>query len=143
MLVYVNRENNRYFQVSPIPENLNEWVLAEFPGTLEELGGYYYHFEEEIFIPVVYGESLNVNRRRIPVLSFRRRFTMEEKVAIYTAAKTNPVIQIMLDEIELVQTGVLLDDPDVVQGVYYLAQLGIISQEKLLQILRDGEDSEY
>lgn len=67
--------------------------------------------------------------RELSVLDFRRRFTLTEKAAIYTAAETNPLLRAWLDDLA-VATSAHLDHPDVIEALDALAQLGILTAER-------------
>lgn len=84
----------------------------------------------------------NAPARRIPKVSFRRRFTPAEQVAIYERATVDPLVQIMLDDINSVMTGVLLDDQSLIDGLQYLVALGILAPERVPDLLKDGEPAE-
>jgi len=67
-------------------------------------------------------------------LEFRNRFTMEEKVAIYTAAATDVTIAVWLDDLASAEN-VDLDSTLTQQGVQGLVTLGLISESRRDQIL--------
>jgi hypothetical protein len=67
-------------------------------------------------------------------LEFRNRFTMEEKVSIYTAAATNVSIAVWLDDLASAEN-VDLDSPLTQQGVQALVTLGLITEARRDQIL--------
>lgn len=67
--------------------------------------------------------------RELSVLDFRRRFTLEERAAIYTAAETNALLRAWLDDLA-VATSVHLDHPDVIDALNALVQLGILTAER-------------
>lgn len=66
--------------------------------------------------------------RELSVLDFRRRFTLAEKAAIYTAAETNPLLRAWLDDLA-VATSVHLDHSDVIEALDALVQIGILTAE--------------
>jgi hypothetical protein len=70
------------------------------------------------------------------ILQFRSKFTDNEKVAIYTAAKNNLLIQIWLEDMNCVQNNMIhLEDPRTVGGVQALEAMGIIGVGRAAQIL--------
>lgn len=78
--------------------------------------------------------------RRLSKLTFRDRFTLDEKRAIYTAAQTSIDVQIWLDDLnaatpEADGTAVDLDDSRTVAGVQALETAGFIAAGRAAQIL--------
>jgi len=74
--------------------------------------------------------------RIITVLAFRDRFTMDEKRAIYTAAKTVVDIQIWLDDLSESQDDMVdLDDPRMIAAVMGLEPAGLIGVGRAQEIL--------
>lgn len=67
-------------------------------------------------------------------LEFRNRFTMEEKVLIYSAAKANPLIQIWLDELALAEN-IDIGAAYTIASVDALSQIGLIAPERVGVIL--------
>lgn len=70
----------------------------------------------------------------LTALDFRRRFTMEEKVAIYTVAKTEVALQVFLDDLA-VSTFVDINDPITQAGVQMLEQAGVLAVGRANEIL--------
>jgi hypothetical protein len=93
-----------------------EFVQTHYPGMT-------YVLEEEPPEPKI-----------ISKLAFRERFTTQEKVAIYTAAETNILIKVWLDDLNSAEY-VTLDHPPLVEGVNYLEQEGIIAEGRAGEIL--------
>lgn len=142
--VYVNKNSTDSIQVLPVPVDLENWTITEFPHDIEDLYKYVYNaVTQEFELNIIPVQGLSYNPRRIPILSFRRRLTSIEKIQIYELAKVNVAVQIMLDELNLVETGVLLDDPEVIYGLNVLVHAGILTDQRVMEILRDGEPSEY
>lgn len=67
-------------------------------------------------------------------LDFLRRFTTQERIAIREAAKTDPIIFDAMDLLNMA-TYVSLTDQDTINLVGYLAQQGVISSSRVLEIL--------
>lgn len=72
--------------------------------------------------------------RNVTKLEYLRRFTQAERVAIRTAAATNPVLADYLAMLELAQD-VNLDDPDTVAAVQMLEVVGLIGAGRTAEIL--------
>lgn len=70
----------------------------------------------------------------ITKLAFRERFTQDEKVALYTAAKSEVRIQIWLDDLDAAQD-LRLDDPRIIAGVQMLESQGMIGAGRAGEIL--------
>lgn len=73
-------------------------------------------------------------KRLISKLAFRQRITLEEKIAIYTAKKTNVILEVFLDDLAASQY-VDLGRGDTRNGVLFLAQKGILTMKRALEIL--------
>ena len=71
---------------------------------------------------------------RITQLAFRNRFTPAEKVALYTAAKTNVDIQIYLDDVAAA-TFIDLQRADTRAAVQGLEAAGLLAPGRALEIL--------
>lgn len=72
--------------------------------------------------------------RTLTKLQFRNRFTTEEKVALYTAAESNVLIRVFLDDVAAAQE-IDLDYPATVEGVHALEAFGIIDAGRATEIL--------
>jgi hypothetical protein len=59
----------------------------------------------------------------------RRRFTTEEKVALYDAAKTNTVVQVWLDDLRA-RGAVDLQSQEAIDAFTGLVALGVLTQER-------------
>lgn len=75
-------------------------------------------------------------------LEFRRRFTLPERIAIDNApdhpllpAEARAALRTMTKDMELAQD-INLDDSDVISGVHFLAQLGLLAPGRADEILR-------
>lgn len=72
--------------------------------------------------------------RTITKLEYLRRFTTEERVAIRSAAASNPVLDDYLKLMELAQE-INLDDQDTVAAVTMLEQAGLIAAGRAAEVL--------
>lgn len=72
--------------------------------------------------------------RTITRLEFRNRFTMAEKVAIYTAANSSVEIKIWLDDLACAEFVDLFNEKTQ-QSVDALVQAGLITEQRKLEIL--------
>lgn len=70
----------------------------------------------------------------ISKLEFRNRFTMNEKAAIYTAAKTSVAIQVWLEDLAAASE-VNTSHVQTIAGVQALEQAGLIGAGRAVQIL--------
>jgi hypothetical protein len=75
-----------------------------------------------------------VQSKIISRLDFRNRFTMQEKVTIYTAAKQATEIQIWLDDVSNAEY-VDLAAENTITGLQSLTSLGILSESRMNEIL--------
>jgi len=67
-------------------------------------------------------------------LAFRNRFTMQEKITLYTAAVQDPEIQIWLDDISTAEY-VDLDSANTIMGLQSLISMGMLSESRMNEIL--------
>lgn len=132
--IYVKKVDLNFIQEFPIPESLDDWYIVSVPDEFNYFGKQYNPDTQEW--STVYSAPSAI--RRISKVAFRNRFTLAEKVAIYTAAKTDPLVQIMMDDIAAVNTGVDLDFPSLTEGLGYLVQIGIITAERAAEMVDDG-----
>lgn len=75
-----------------------------------------------------------VNDMKLTKLAFRQRFTVPELIGIYTAAASNVVIKIMMDN-QALAAYVDLSRSDTIAGVGYLASLGLLTADRMTAIL--------
>lgn len=78
--------------------------------------------------------SLAKRNMKITKLAYRQRFTTAEMVDFYTKKATNPVLQLLSDNLN-VASFIDLDRGDTVSGTMYLVQLNVITMERAQQIL--------
>ena len=136
--VYVKKTNLSLIQEFPTPENVDDWYIVSVPDDFSVAGKQYDPLANSWSV-IEYSASAI---RRISKVAFRNRFTLAEKVDIYTAAKTDPLVQIMMDDIAAVTTGVDLDFPSLVEGLGYLVTSGILTTERAAAMRADGSPSE-
>ncbi len=74
-------------------------------------------------------------RKQLTRYEFRSQFTFEEQVAITLAAKSDVVIEVFMKSMEVAEA-VNLDYPETAQGLTYLVKSGLITQEKMDNILK-------
>lgn len=85
-------------------------------------------------MPVVETSTPDASRYELTRLEFRRRFTIEEHVAIETAAETDPTLRVFQKDLEMA-TSVRLDDPLTVEGMEYLVAQGHLTEARKTEIL--------
>lgn len=73
--------------------------------------------------------------RPLTKLAFMERFTMEELAAIYTAAKTNVMVEVWMDKLKLASE-VDLGDPATISGVQALAASGLLTEARAQEVLQ-------
>lgn len=69
---------------------------------------------------------------RISVLDFRKRFTQAEKIAIHSS--TDPIVQVFIADLSAASF-VDFRDPDLSDGMDYIAYLGFITEMRKVEIL--------
>ena len=75
--------------------------------------------------------------RKISIGSFRRRLTLDEKVAIKVSS--DPIVQVLAEDL-LASSFVDLDFPEVIAGLNYLTTTDpvILTPERVVELLVDG-----
>ena len=68
-------------------------------------------------------------------LAFMNRFTMEELAAIYTAAKTEVMVEVFLDKLKLAEH-IDVTDPQTIAGLQALAASGLLTEARVQEVLR-------
>lgn len=71
---------------------------------------------------------------KITKLAFRARFTLAEKIAIVGAKKTDPITEILMDDL-VIASYIDLDRVDLQEGVYYLYTVDLITAGRAAEIL--------
>jgi hypothetical protein len=71
----------------------------------------------------------------ITKLAFMNRFTMEELAAIYTAAKTEVMVEVFLDKLKLAEE-VNLADSQTIAGLEALAASGLLTEARVQEVLQ-------
>lgn len=72
--------------------------------------------------------------RILTKLQFRELFTIQEKIDMVEKAKTDPIIQVFLDDIALAQE-IDLDYPAVTDGLKYAVSVGLLTEDRAATIL--------
>lgn len=83
---------------------------------------------------VIITDSSALRPQRISKLSFRKRFTFEEKVSIEQAAETDAVVRVLLkdqDSAEFID----LTRQDTKDGVHLLVSKSLLTAERAAEIL--------
>lgn len=76
----------------------------------------------------------NTNNTRITVLAFRKRFTLEERVALEKRAREDALIRVFLDDVAAA-TYIDLSDPDLKECLEAAAALDVIEVNRVSEIL--------
>lgn len=79
--------------------------------------------------------------RVVSPYAFVNRYTMDERIAILQAAKTDVQVELILSELQTVAR-VRLDVEATKNGVNYLASIGVISESRVSEILADATADE-
>lgn len=95
--------------------------------------------DEEVLALIASEQAAQVEasppQKVITKLQFLNRFTNEELAAVYTAAKTNVLIEVFMDKLKLAQE-VNLDDPQTVGGLQALAAARLLSEARAQEVLK-------
>jgi hypothetical protein len=104
-------------------------VVDRFPGKADE--------EVLALIAVEQAAPLEAAapQKVITRLAFMNRFTMQELAAIYTAAKTEVMVEVFLEKLKLAEE-VNLTDAQTIGGVQALAASGLLSEARVQEVLQ-------
>lgn len=72
--------------------------------------------------------------RIVSKFQFRSMFTIEEKAAMTEAAKTDSIVEVFMYDLSIADE-VDLDDLSVAQGLGYATQIGLLTSERVTEIL--------
>jgi hypothetical protein len=124
--------------VSTLKAPVEQTSLIEIPfgSNPEDYLNKVYDSEEQAFKD---SEADVVSIRKITIGAFRRRLTLGEKVAI--EASGDPVVR-ALDKDLMSSSFVDLDLPALTQGLHYLVSAGIIKEDRIVDLLKDGTPDE-
>lgn len=75
--------------------------------------------------------------RSLDLLTFLRRFTIEEAAAVYAVAREDTAMEVLLERLRAAD-GVILTDVEVILGVEYCRTKGCISAARCEEILGRG-----
>jgi len=106
--------------VSPA-QSINDALFVEYTAWIEAGNN-----------PTVAVEAAPVGQRLLTRLSFRRRFTLSERVSIDNS--TDPVVRTLLTDVAMAEE-INLDDADLASGLAYVEQLGLIAPGRSGEIL--------
>lgn len=73
-------------------------------------------------------------KRKLTKLEFLRKFTAPERIAIRQVAVTDPIVFDAMELLDLAEF-VSLDDPDTQNLIGYLSILGVLQQNRVMEIL--------
>lgn len=126
--------------VQAIVEDLTEEQIQEYARTYSliidltnyELPQVGYRCENFQFFPP--DQTTPMTSMKISKLSLRQRFTTGELAGIYTAANSNVIIKILMDNL-MCADFIDLARLDTQQGVGYLASLGLLTPARMTAIL--------
>ena len=96
--------------------------------------------DEEVLAVISAEQAAQVPTAALPQkvitkLAFMNRFTMEELAAIYTAAKTEVMVEVFLDKLKIAEE-VNLADTQTIGGLQALAASGLLTETRVQEILQ-------
>lgn len=128
-------------------------IIGEFDKlSKEELESYGFYdvvepalADNEMYEKVIWDDSINsfiytIVQKPTPIIlpltkyEFLSRFTEQERIDIYTEETTNINVRMWL-EMFRVSESIDLKNPTTIQGIHALGQLGIITDERAIEIL--------
>lgn len=74
--------------------------------------------------------------KRITKLAMRQRFTIPELIGVLNASKTDPMVEVLLGNMQ-VATFIDLTRTDTIQGLGYLVSVGLLTSERMGEILNN------
>ena len=127
-LAYCSETNQLvYLDVNP-PVGLNDkYVVEHHEGTLPRLDLLNWNPSSLGFQPK--------HRQSFSQLEFLNKFTMSERISIREVAKTDPIVFDIQDQFNQASE-IILDDPTLVQGIQYFGSVGLLTPERVAQILQ-------
>jgi hypothetical protein len=95
--------------------------------------------DEEVLALIASEQAAQVvaapSQKVITKLAFMNRFTMEELAAIYTAAKTEVMVEVFLDKLKIAEE-VNLADAQTIGGLQALAASGLLTEARVQEVLQ-------
>ena len=96
--------------------------------------------DEEVLAVISAEQAAQVPTAALPQkvitkLAFMNRFTMEELAAIYTAAKTEVMVEVFLDKLKIAEE-VNLADAQTIGGLQALAVSGLLTEARVQEVLQ-------
>jgi len=95
--------------------------------------------DEEVLTLIASEQAAQVvaapSQKVITKLAFMNRFTMEELAAIYTAAKTEVMVEVFFDKLKLAEY-VDVTDPQTIAGVQALVSKGLLTEARAQEVLK-------
>ena len=73
-------------------------------------------------------------KRTMTHLEFMRRLTDAELAQIYGAARQSPALEVWLEKFKMAKE-ISLDDPEIVQGIHVLEQMGLLAEGRAVEVL--------
>lgn len=111
----------------PLPANLSAVELAGEPDPTAQQ----WDADRRAFVPRPPAP------RWVDPYDFMRRFTIAEEAAIRGAARTDPVIEVLLARLAApTLTRVLFDDQTLLDGLAYLQSKSLLTPERALELLQ-------
>ena len=95
------------------------------------------HFIAQAVVEDVPVTDVPVVKPPLTKLAFMNLFTMEELAGIYTAAKSEVMIELFLEKVKFAteSAGISMSDPDMSKGLSTLAAIGLLTPERAEEIL--------
>lgn len=103
-------------------------------GTPTQSGQHYRFFDDAGGVVESYWSVAQAESVKITKLAFRNRFTFAEKVAVETAAESDPVVRVLLKDQEAA-TFIDLSRQDTIDGVQLLVSKSLLTQVRADEIL--------
>ena len=95
--------------------------------------------DEEVLALIAVEQAAQVEasppQKVITKLAFMNRFTMEELAAIYTAAKTEVMVEVFLDKLKIAEE-VNLAEAQTIGGLQALAASGLLTEARVQEVLQ-------
>lgn len=126
--ILANQLDGELIQVSNEPLTPGEHQIMKVrQGDIPDLARYEWHGGSLAFIE-------KNSSRILTKLSFMRRFSSTELAGIYTAAKSNVLMEIWLDKFKVAEE-INLEDQEIIEGLQMLEASGLLAEGRAAEVL--------
>lgn len=128
--IVASRETGELIQIStdsPTVTDADNVFVKSYSGGIPDLNKFEWRTECLAFVQ-------KTPIRIITRLAFMRRLSNDELANIYSAAKTQPLLEVWLDKFKLAEE-INLDDAEIISGLQWLEASGLLSTGRAAEVL--------